>query len=1675
MLPRRNPSPPSVPLRRNPPRIRPPTRRPDEVVSYAPVSQPILVSSSQSSDHPILPAADEVEIRSHENSVEMIETNPVNTQGASELEIVLPSINRHLSSGDEESAGESEVVPQPTNNRRLLSGNEESTDVDPTIVRDEMAFLRQVDAPSLTFEERVGMLISQIHRLEGRPELVAESPEPAESVFSIENGGSEREDEPTTNDMYFIGIQTTRVRCTFIEVLSMAPPDHTLIRRLATGTLDSPLRGIRHNQADFYIGTSRCPIDAADEYMNHAHGFRELGSWSDLESANNTELSMLSPVPASAERTRLLARYGLSEYVPVYVLYIYHQENDDIWSSPPAPVAATSPPASVPVIPASNSMSNSSVNAETYLETHFASRLAQIRRVKTLACNTTYRNCTQEKHIIAICTTVGLNMHVREWTPVVIPGGPSISYNGIIRVAGLIKTTFAGVRTQVRNGRDARRLLARVIRKRQQTGWTASNSEEEAAELDRKGLLETLEILLREGDVDETFLDDTTNSPQARALHMRWEQFKVKVAEEAVTVVCVHTLETVNAYEEGPEIRDLAKRLVDLTWGQDLSGDRPFRHGIFELPGMKVNLRSKHVDSNAPAGDGSFNLASTHGEGEGPGHFGPAVQTNTLEAAATIMSILKILHRLYRLVMPLCISRFEWDIMESSGYENNVLAFGGLDPGPPSCQVNSSSAANVINLKMPHMGDASVASGPQPPDASGSFSSSPSSSSRRPSVEEVDDEDDNPFCQLHPMSPFTILEPVETETPTTRDSFTLVDLTDLINTEFKKSGALDASIGPQGQPHGDFKDDPAGFTLFVLLFRLPPGSDMGPFLWMHGAIYVRESDQYILFMAFKGQDIHTGSAPTYIKTLMEDFPSSNLAKELFKRFGIQPIPSSNSTPLPSIILFSPADSRADKRRYYISHGDTVMGDARARANRLAREGAYALKNYFLQCNIGFGFNVNELLEKSTFVDESGAFQRIEPTPIDIKNDGVYRTLCLYRRFYFWWKSVMSRYSLGVTKPLFKQCQKQIKDILGGSAQHRKGLPTERNLIRLPHKSNQSSGLIPRIEKIVGRCPNGRKGIWTIILEGTSEEVEYTEEEAFELRSSANDEKFTTYLNRNGNGPPPPSSTLLSQHAHPNNDTNDTGNTEQTLVYASTAAVDVSAAAVAPPNNNGGEHRAGFDVVIVTPLAKPAPHAQTHSDEPVQLSTRQQKRHKRAGSRHAQTSDSVPHKRRRNVAFSDSETECAQNDEPNDELSDHGTEYEVHSILSWRRDDGLIEWKVRWKGYDESYDEWLDVEQLSGSQELLQEFNRKNNVPEASEYDPTPTPPDSDDEYRLPETSKPRKPQPKRVADAVLRKFLDSVDFQKECDAMKITGNILERTNDHRHITDSPQHVASCIIQQIEQQNNLSTQMYFEFPSTAMGSQAWSSRLAGMTLRCITDLGSSLPDMFALSHVHDLMSRGTAGQICHAWPASTGTRVQMHFSKNSPSLRRPWNTFLPLSGQQQLAAAKKPPKPAPAPRGRPRKRKFPERAERTTEDTLPAVPEPSLPKARAPAPSAEIPGDLWGLLPTGKAKIKLRQLFRTIKLNTDNEVYKVASKVLCGLWDEHLILRPARDIEWWLNQHKAKSEQDISLIRDRCIVGGAILQCLSDSFGDGLFVSNAIYELLRHPCQIFEDPNARASH
>lgn len=165
------------------------------------------------------------------------------------------------------------------------------------------------------------------------------------------------------------------------------------------------------------------------------------------------------------------------------------------------------------------------------------------------------------------------------------------------------------------------------------------------------------------------------------------------------TVACAQTLESLQGYPDFKEILEMSGKLAKLTWGCKSHGNTPEIQPIYELPGLKENDRStKRSDFNTHLHDGSYNLANTVMKGEGQGTFLPAVQANTPTALAQISTVLQILHGLYWHIMPKCISKFEFEIINFHAEFNNVLTFGGLGSNGTSVQMNSSSLGETLSF-----------------------------------------------------------------------------------------------------------------------------------------------------------------------------------------------------------------------------------------------------------------------------------------------------------------------------------------------------------------------------------------------------------------------------------------------------------------------------------------------------------------------------------------------------------------------------------------------------------------------------------------------------------------------------------------------------------------------------------------------------------------------------------------------------------------------------------------------------------------------------------------------------------------------------------------------------------------------------------------------------------------
>jgi hypothetical protein len=85
-------------------------------------------------------------------------------------------------------------------------------------------------------------------------------------------------------------------------------------------------------------------------------------------------------------------------------------------------------------------------------------------------------------------------------------------------------------------------------------------------------------------------------------------------------------------------------------------------------------------------------------KGEGLGTFLPAVQANTPTATSQIATVLSVLHSLFRLITPKCLSKFEQEITDFHSEFNNVFTFGGLEPGGVSAQMNVSALGEQLSF-----------------------------------------------------------------------------------------------------------------------------------------------------------------------------------------------------------------------------------------------------------------------------------------------------------------------------------------------------------------------------------------------------------------------------------------------------------------------------------------------------------------------------------------------------------------------------------------------------------------------------------------------------------------------------------------------------------------------------------------------------------------------------------------------------------------------------------------------------------------------------------------------------------------------------------------------------------------------------------------------------------------
>ncbi|KAJ7077367.1 hypothetical protein C8R43DRAFT_833886, partial [Mycena crocata] len=163
-------------------------------------------------------------------------------------------------------------------------------------------------------------------------------------------------------------------------------------------------------------------------------------------------------------------------------------------------------------------------------------------------------------------------------------------------------------------------------------------------------------------------------------------------ARQTVTVAVAQTRKSLEIFGHGiaARVEVLEDELYALAFGSNPHrSDLPSITALYKL-GLKRNDRSGKPPPGSTSNNGSYSLASTVEKGQGQGCFQPAVQISTPAAQHLIRRTLTIVHELQQLILPCCLSKFEWEMFRFMADDNNVFVFGGLGPGATGLQMNIS-------------------------------------------------------------------------------------------------------------------------------------------------------------------------------------------------------------------------------------------------------------------------------------------------------------------------------------------------------------------------------------------------------------------------------------------------------------------------------------------------------------------------------------------------------------------------------------------------------------------------------------------------------------------------------------------------------------------------------------------------------------------------------------------------------------------------------------------------------------------------------------------------------------------------------------------------------------------------------------------------------------------------
>lgn len=228
-----------------------------------------------------------------------------------------------------------------------------------------------------------------------------------------------------------------------------------------------------------------------------------------------------------------------------------------------------------------------------------------------------------------------------------------------------------------------------------------------------------------------------------------------------------------------------------------------------------------------------------------------------------------------------------------------------------------------------------------------------------------------------------------------------------------------------------------------------------------GGIYVREANAWIVFLVFKGTDIHSGFAPSEDPLSHQEWVESHLSAAWDhagpeNRQGYVIYPSTvatkrnagmNMTPTKLFGNFGAAQPHRTTQRTFSDDGFVSLGGLNSWANRMGREAVLEFYNNLCLSNLDLNIDLDALIQSITYKSINEDNIALLPLPYHpIKDSALIKQ---YISYYAYLQYECTEMHVQVNRSNYKGWQKEIREQRKIVAQHNAFHPTERPTLIMP--------------------------------------------------------------------------------------------------------------------------------------------------------------------------------------------------------------------------------------------------------------------------------------------------------------------------------------------------------------------------------------------------------------------------------------------------------------------------------------------------------------------------------------------------------------------------------------------------------------------------------------------------